>query len=185
MSKLILKLILVLFIMNWSFVYADGNTQLKDLSVHFQIASDHPDFAILGPYPKLERYNLHDDTAPQRIDVVLNIKGNMPVTVFLDIIPVVGQTGWAADEGITDFELVEASKMTFPSIQHFEQKLVLKGKAEVVFSDINLASLIDRFAKVDLWPRELIFKAGLVPHRRDKDISDNISSLSITLDPPD
>ncbi len=165
--------------------FAAEGVRVKEISVHYALASDHPDVARLGAYPKLTRYNLHNDAAPAKIDVVVNLEGNMPADIVLNIIPVVGKTDWSVREGITDLKLLESPKVEFPSIVHLEKKISASDDKQIVFQGINLDELIGRFTKSDLWPRQLIFKVGLVPHGLEDDISDNLASYTLTLDPPD
>ncbi|WP_085904803.1 hypothetical protein [Kiloniella majae] len=165
--------------------FADEGVRVKEVAVHYALASDHPDVARLGAYPKLTRYNLHNDAAPAKVDVVVDFQGNLAAAVILNIIPVVGKTDWSAREGITDLELLESSKVEFPGILYREIETNAPDDHRVVFQGINLDELIGRFTKSDLWPRQLIFKVGLIPRELEADISDNLGSYTLTLDPPD
>ncbi|KLN61395.1 hypothetical protein WH96_07090 [Kiloniella spongiae] len=183
--KCALKWGFLLYLTYVPIAFAAEGIKLKGISVHYAIASDDPDVARLGAYPKLTRYNLHNDAAPAKIDVVVNLEGNITADVILNIVPVVGKTDWSVREGITDLELLESSKVEFTNIVHLEKKISASDDKQIVFQGINLDELIGRFTMSDLWPRQLIFKVGLVPHETEDDISDNLGSYILTLDPPD
>jgi hypothetical protein len=138
-----------------------------------------------GAYPIIERYNLHTALAPRTVDVVVIASGEGKTTLVLDILAVVGVTNWAETEGITDLKLLEESKTTLSSFYRFEQPVVVHGRSTFTINDVSLKTLVETFSRLQFWPRQVIFRAGLLPIEGEKRLANNINQFDLILDPPD
>lgn len=161
------------------------NLAIHKVELHFKVERNHPDYARLGSYPLLEKYNLHLSSAPDNVDVVVMVEGQGTTTLILDVLPEVGVTNWADREGITDFKVLEETKTVLPSFYRIERPVKLAGKTSIAIKTVSLKKLINTFTTNLFWPRALKFKAGLLPVKGETMLADNISALDLVLDPPD
>ena len=161
------------------------NLLIHKVELHFKIERNHPDYAQLGGYPLLEKYNLHLSSAPDNVDVVVTMEGQGATTLILDVLPEVGVTNWADREGITDLKTLEETKTVFPSFYRIERPVKLAGKTAITIKAVSLKKVITTFSSNLFWPRVLKFRVGLLPVKGETTLTDNISTLNLVLDPPD
>ena len=105
--------------------------------------------------------------------------------MVLEVFPVVGVTNWAATEGITDTQLLEASKTRLASFFRIEQRVMFKGRSEVTFGDVDLSSIIDHYTILGFWPVEVLFRASVQPIRGESSLSNNVMESRLPLKPID
>ena len=161
------------------------NFLIHKVELHYKIERSHPDYARLGGYPLLEKYNLHLSSAPDTVDVLVMVEGQGATTLILDVLPEVGVTHWAEREGITDFKVLEETKTVLPSFYRIERPVTLAGKTSITIKAVSLKKLINTFSANLFWPRALKFRAGLLPVKGETTLTDNVSTLDLVLDPPD
>ncbi|MEE4379255.1 MAG: hypothetical protein V2J55_17330 [Candidatus Competibacteraceae bacterium] len=158
---------------------------IESIALHAKLAEDSPDFKELGGYPQLKRYSLHATLAPKQLDVVVHTKGTGVTTLVVDIAPVVGMTDWDNTEGITDMALLEKTKTTFPSVLRYTQAVTLKGDSRFTVTDVPIETIVKQFTAVKLWPRNLVFRVGLLPIAGESMLSNNVAQYELVMDPPD
>lgn len=161
------------------------NFLIHKVELHFKVERSHPDYARLGGYPLLEKYNLHLSTAPDNVDVVVTMEGQGATTLILDVLPEVGVTNWADREGITDLKMLEETKTVLPSFCRIERSVKLAGKTSITIKAISLKKVINTFSSNLFWPRTLKFRVGILPVKGETTLTDNVSTLDLVLDPPD
>ncbi len=164
---------------------ADVNAVVEGIALHTHLNKQHPDFEQLGLYPVVKRYNLHEGMAPSEIDVVVELDGQGETTVVLSIEPTVGVTRWQETEGITDLKVLEASKTAFPPVLRLEQEVQLAASERLVFPKVPIKQIVDFYARSHFWPRQLVFRVGVVPVKGETNLKDNVKQVSLTMDPPD
>lgn len=161
------------------------NFLIHKVELHYKVERSHPDYARLGGYPLLEKYNLHLSSAPDNVDVVVTMEGQGATTLILDVLPEVGVTNWADREGITDFKVLEETKTVLPSFYRIERPVKLAGKTAITIKAVSLKKLINTFSANLFWPRVLKFRVGILPIKGETTLTDNISTLDLVLDPQD
>lgn len=140
-----------------------------------------------GTYPEVKRFDHHGGLAPKVIDVVavVNGKTSEQVVVVLEVFPVVGVTNWSETEGITDTQLLEASKTRLSAALRLEQTVKLGKRTDVKFADIGLAEIVERYKKKGFWPAELIFRVTAEPVAGETALSNNVMEFKLQMVPPD
>jgi hypothetical protein len=167
----------------WPGVAGAADAVVKSLQLHARLAVDHPDRAKLGDYPVLERYNVHNGLAPHEVDLVVAVYAPIGTSLDLEVFPVVGATGWAQTEGITNMKLLEETKTRLSAFQRLEKPVA--GDTQVTFTKIDIQNIIDTYSSRHLWVRELIFRVCLQPTTDEQVLRNNVKELKLVLDPPD
>ncbi|MEZ5582222.1 MAG: hypothetical protein R3F37_05035 [Candidatus Competibacteraceae bacterium] len=135
--------------------------------------------------PDWNACSLHATLAPKQLDVVVQTKGHGVTTLVVDIVPVVGMTDWDNTEGITDMALLEKTKTAFPSVLRYTQTVTLTGDSHFTVADVPVGTIIGQFTAVKLWPRNLIFRVGLLPIVGESALNNNVAQHELLMDPPD
>jgi hypothetical protein len=158
---------------------------ISGLRVHTRLAQDHPDVKLFGTYAEVKVYNLHRGMAPDSVDVVVDVEGTGVATVILDVAPVVGETGWAQTEGITDLKRLENTLIRMPSFYRLERTTPLRHKGAITFNAIDIRKIIATYSEQQYWPRKIVFSVGVVPVMGDLRLDNNVRQLELIVDPPD
>ena len=96
-----------------------------------------------------------------------------------------GLTNWAATEGSTDTQLLEASKVALPPVLRLEKSTKLDGRKQVEFSNIDLKKIIDGYVPLGFWPAALVFRATIIPIAGETSLQNNVMELSFPMRPGD
>jgi hypothetical protein len=160
---------------------------LSGLVLYTRLAANSPEAKKHGTNPQITSYDLHGGLAPDKIDAIVVVNGNPPdpVTIVLEVFPVVGLTNWVETEGITDTQLLADSKTRLASVLKLEKPLSVRGRTQVEFKDIDLLAIVNHYKKLGFWPAELVFRATAAPVAGETSLSNNVMELVFPVKPPD
>jgi len=166
---------------------AGSDVYISSLAAYTDLPEGSPEAEEHGARPQVTAWDRHAGLAPERLDVVVVVNGRRPepVTLVLEVVPVVGLTNWAATDGITEPQLLEASKTALAAVVRREQQQALNGRTEVTFAGLDLAAIIERYRALDLWPAELVLRVVAAPLAGETSLANNVMELRLPLRPPD
>ncbi|MDH5232856.1 MAG: hypothetical protein OEY38_22605 [Gammaproteobacteria bacterium] len=162
-----------------------AESEISEVSLQAEIYGFDQNDRMVKQYKVLKSYNIHLGRNPEVAKLHVTVKGTGDTQLVVDLVPVVGLTGWAQREGITDTKLLTESKTKMVSIQRLQKSLKLNIESSEVVFPINLAAIIEQFTQKQLWPVELHFNAGLFPTADETSLANNSKQFILTLDPPD
>ena len=140
----------------------------------------------VDPYPEVVLYDPNSGLAPENVDVLVSVNGDSPYQslLYLEVIPVVGATNWARTNGSTEQQLLQKSKTRMPAFFRRSRKLIVGGRSEITFSRINIAEIIDAYAKNGFWPAQIVFRATVYPVAGEVALSNNVMEFILTMTTP-
>ncbi|MDH5729141.1 MAG: hypothetical protein OEZ58_09140 [Gammaproteobacteria bacterium] len=164
---------------------AFAESSITALQLKAEVLSFAENKRLAKQYTMLQTYDVQMGRNPEKANLHVSVAGNAKSFIVVDIIPVVGLTGWATTEGITNTQLLSSSKTPLASVLRLEQSVELSsGSSEAIFK-IDLASIIEQFTQKYLWPVELHFNASLFPSSDESSLADNYQTFVLNLFPPD
>lgn len=166
---------------------AASDIYISGIVLYTKLPDGSPEAKEYGTYPKIKSYDPHAGLAPEKVDVVVivNGKNSEEVTTVLEIFPVAGITNWEQTEGITELQLLDNSKVTLSGELRLEKKVLISGRTEIKFSNIDISKIIKSLVQRDFWPAELIFKAVTEPIKGETSLLNNIMEFRLQMKPAD